>query len=78
MSLLRVNTVTNKLNNGATLISGGLIASSLNSPGMNLSGILTASSFVGDGSQITGLPVISKGKSYALGTIFSFGECHRF
>jgi hypothetical protein len=78
MSLLRVNSVTNKLNNGAPLISGGLISSSVISPGMNVSGILTASSFVGDGSQITNLPVISKGKAYSLGMIFSFGECHRY
>ena len=59
MSVLRVNQITNKDDDGAVEFSEGLTFASnttiSGAGGINLTGIVTATSFVGDGSNLIGV-----------------------
>lgn len=79
MPQIKVNSITNRNNNGpvnlpngALISSGGIIAGNI-----SVSGILTATSFSGDGSQLTNLPGVTNSKVIALNKILSYNECFR-
>lgn len=79
MTRLKVNTITNRNDNGPVLLPHGATIPSgqIVSGQLSVAGIVTATSFVGDGSQISGVVVSTISKSIALNRIFSFNECYR-
>ncbi|MAG49481.1 hypothetical protein CMO86_07455 [Candidatus Woesearchaeota archaeon] len=70
MSVLRVNQITNKDDDGAVEFSEGLTFASNTSisgaGGINLTGIVTATSFVGNGLNLTRTDSVSHSKMVAL------------
>ena len=70
MSVLKVNQITNKNEDGGPEFTRGITVSAgyalTCNGGIVISGIVTATSFSGDGSQITNLSVIETSKTIAV------------
>lgn len=65
MSSVRVNSITNRSDDGPVELTYGADVPSIVSGNISLSGIVTATTFSGNGSQLTGIPITTISKAIA-------------
>ena len=77
MSVLRINQIANKTDDGAPTFTKGVVVAAgyaLTCSGINISGVITATSYSGDGSSLTNLSAVSTSKAIALKRLFHYDE----
>ena len=78
MSKIKVNSIVNKNDNGATELTRGATVPSgqlfTANGNVNITGVVTATSFSGNGSGLTNIPVATQGKAIAYKRILGYDE----
>jgi len=77
MSILRINQISNKTDNGSPTFTKGVVVApgyALTCSGINITGVITATSFSGDGTNLINLPTVSASKAVALKRLFHYDE----